>query len=159
MLIALLATPTIADAASDKPRMTTLTVIADYSAMEFNAPDVAPAGFSQGDPYVAAVPVKDERGRVVGTQDLVCTVTEADDGNGPIRQVCDSVTSLGRRGQIVSTGVWPMVRDPNSTSFPPVLPTPRFSVPIVGGTGAFLGASGELIHTFPDGKMRFRYRR
>ncbi|MQA75570.1 MAG: hypothetical protein GEU88_14730 [Solirubrobacterales bacterium] len=160
-LAALLVAPTTASVPDGKPRVKRLTLFTDRSETENGGVDLGPAGLSKGDVYVQANPVRNKDGKVVGTYDLSCTTIDEDNGAGQVRQLCDTATSLRRRGQIVTTGIVLAVPHPSATRFPGLLPVRRFTMPIVGGTGKFRGARGVLQRTFGDPRttLRFRYRR
>jgi hypothetical protein len=156
----LLLAPAGASASHHKAHTKTLTLFTDRSATEFGAVDTGAPGLGKGDVYIQSDPVKDTAGRVVGTYDVRCTTLDDDDGAGHVRQLCATVTSLGRRSQLVTTGLVLAVRNPAGRHFPGLLPVERFTMPIVGGTGRFDGARGVLHRRFgdPTTRLRFRYR-
>jgi hypothetical protein len=155
---ALLVIPTIATAAKDKPRpKKTLTLFTVRAETEYGASDIGPTGLSKGDVYISTSPVKNKAGKGVGTYDINCVVVDEDAGGGLARMMCDTVASLGRRGEIVTTStVVGRVTPP--TSGLGVLPVGPLNWAIVGGTGKFAGADGVLRRTRTDTGHTMRYR-
>lgn len=156
---ALLVIPTTATGAEDKPRPKTLTLFTVRAETEYGTTDVGPTGLSKGDVYISTSPVRNEAGKGVGTCDINCVVVDEDAGGGLARMMCDSVASLGRRGEIVTTSTVVGRVEPPSTFGLGVIPVgPKKNWAIVGGTGKFAGADGVLHRTRTDTGHTLRYR-
>lgn len=156
-LAVLLVIPTTATAAEDKPRPKTLTLFTERAETEYGSTDLGPSGLSKGDAYISTSPVRNEAGKAVGSYAVSCVVVDEDNGAGLAQVMCDTVASLGRRGQIVTTSI--VVGQPsasaNGLGIVPLEP----KMAIVGGTGKFAGARGVLHRTRDEtgGTLRYRY--
>lgn len=92
--------------------------------------DVGDKGESIGDSYVFSDDVR-KKGRHVGTLDGACTVTRVEPG--AFHQQCLVTLSLDGRGQITTQGVLRVAGDM----------VEGFTTAITGGTGDYVGVSGE----------------
>jgi len=145
--------------AQAKPRVHTLKLVAPAATVERAFDDVLPEGKSKGDAFISSSELRNRAGKVVGKHDLVCRIIDEDDG-GSARSICTSVTTITGQGQIVAVGtVRPipttMVKGPFG-----IAPTEETSA-IVGGTGKYLAARGEVVsdRTDTERTLTFRYMR
>ncbi len=146
-------------AAEAKPRMHTLKLVAPAATVERAFDDVLPEGASKGDAFISSSELSNRAGRVVGKYDLVCRIIDEDDG-GTARSICTSVTTITGRGQIVAVGTVRPLPNPALKGPFGIAPTEEVSA-IVGGTGRYLAARGELVahRTDTERTLTFRYAR
>jgi hypothetical protein len=143
--------------AQAKPRVRTLTVVAQLSQTERGFNDVAPSGRSMGDVYVSSAPISNKAGKVVGTYDLSCTITDEDQGGGLARTMCTSSTTINGRGEIVAAGI-SVLRPSSGTPGPLGLLAREAEFAVIGGTGDFVGARGSVVSKRSETRRTLRYR-
>jgi hypothetical protein len=113
---------------SDDDHTQRIVVVATLTSFHFI--DLGPKGVSPGDETAFTKTFKDSSGAVVGFGRGNCVVITAKQGN-PTSAECNGTTRFGRRGTIQSAGVDHI--------------TARETFAIVGGTGQFRRAQGQVI--------------
>ena len=137
-------------------RVHTLTVTAASSETERGSVDAGPAGLSKGDTYVSNAKLRDLAGRSVGTYHVACTITDEDD-HGSAWSICTTAARITGRGTLMTTGLAKLLHVDTSPGGFGVAP-PKATFPIVGGTGRYTGARGEVTSTRDASTRRLRYR-
>jgi hypothetical protein len=135
----------------------TIVLTAERAQTEQAVDDAGPAGFSKGDNYVSSAVLKDAEGGVVGSYELSCIVTDEADGTHAF-SVCTG-TAIFAGGTLVTAGAAELTpaRQADGSNVPP----PETILAIVGGTGRYTHARGQL-HSTPNGAtrtLRFSFRR
>ncbi len=116
----------------DAQREITLTTIADAREGEKVLIDLGKTGDSQGDTFVFDQPLLDDEGENLGNNSGYCVRTRPGEFSECQWTLTMSDGSISVAGREAEGGI--------------------SSVPIVGGTGAYRGVSGELVTTpKPDG--------
>jgi hypothetical protein len=118
--------------------------------LDGGTPDV-----SIGDVRVVSASLFDARGRKVGDQELSCTVTDpADESTGRQATLCTRVVRLSALGELVAVGTILYQNVSITEGAPSLLGTQA----VVGGTGAFRGARGELRYRTEGNSVRLVFR-
>jgi hypothetical protein len=118
--------------------------------------DTAPAGLSAGDSYVSHAKLRNPAGNLVGTYDVACTITDADD-HGNAWSICTTTARIQHRGTLIATGVAELLHVKTSPGgFGVAPPTARFA--IIGGTGVYRGARGAVTSTRKPSARMLSYR-
>jgi hypothetical protein len=111
---------------------------------------------SAGDSYVSHAKLRNPAGKLVGTYDVACTITDADD-HGNAWSICTTTARIQHQGTLIATGVAELLQVKTSPGgFGVAPPTARFA--IVGGTGAYRGARGAVISTRKPSARMLSYR-
>ena len=97
--------------------------------------DTPPTGLSAGDSYVSHAKLRTPAGRLVGTYDVACTITDAnDDGNA--WSICTTTARIQHRSTLIASGLAELLQVKTSPGgFGVAPPTARFA--IIGGTGVY----------------------
>lgn len=118
--------------------------------------DTAPAGLSAGDSYVSHAKLRNPAGNLVGTYDVACTITDADD-HGNAWSICTTTARIQHRGTLIATGVAELLHVKTSPGgFGVAPPTARFA--IIGGTGVYADARGAVTSTRKPSARMLSYR-
>jgi len=115
-------------ATSPNAHVRRIVVVATLTS--FHIIDLGPKGHSPGDETAFTKTFKDSSGKVVGFGEGNCVVITAKQGN-PTSAECHGTTTFGDRGTIQEAGVDHL--------------TARETFAIVGGTGQFRQAQGQVI--------------
>jgi hypothetical protein len=153
-ILAVLVTSSAAVARTQRPHV--LTVMAFSADTVRGTGDTPPAGLSAGDSYVSHAKLRDRAGKLVGTYDVTCTITDAnDDGNA--WSICTTTARIQHRGTLIATGVAELLHVTTSPGgFGVAPPVARFA--IIGGTGAYTGARGAVTSTRKPSTRMLSYR-
>ena len=146
-----------AEAKPKKRPARTIVLTAERAQTEQAVDDQGPAGFSKGDSYVSNALLKDAEGAIVGRYQLSCTVTDEADGTHAF-SICTGA-AIFEGGTLVTAGAAELTpaRQPDGSNVPP----PETILAIVGGTGEYTHARGQL-HSTPNGAtrtLRFTFKR
>ncbi len=138
-------------------RVHTLTVTAASSETEHGGADTGSPGLSKGDTYVSNAKVRNLAGTVVGTYHVACTITDENDAHGNAWSICWTTAKIKGRGTLVATGLAELLHvDTAPGGFGVAPPMARFA--IVGGTGAYAGARGQVTSKRTSSTRTLRYR-
>jgi hypothetical protein len=133
-----------------------LTVMAVSTDTVRGTGDTPPAGLSAGDSYVSHAKLRSPAGKLVGTYDVACTITDAND-HGNAWSICTTTARIQHQGTLIATGVAELLQVKTSPGgFGVAPPTARFA--IVGGTGAYRGARGVVTSTRKPSTRMLSYR-
>lgn len=146
--------------AQAKSRVRTLKITILNSQEEHGYNDAPPAGRSKGDVFLSSAPVH-RKGRVVGRYDLSATFTDEDQGDGRARAIYLGSTTIRGRGQLITSGiavVSPRPAPGTTQGLGGKRVSKRARFAIIGGTGDFAGARGELFVKRGKARDRWRYR-
>jgi hypothetical protein len=146
LLVAILAVLVTSSAAVARTQPAhVLTVMAVSTDTVRGTGDTPPAGLSAGDSYVSHAKLRSPAGKLVGTYDVACTITDAND-HGNAWSICTTTARIQHQGTLIATGVAELLQVKTSPGgFGVAPPTARFA--IVGGTGAYRGARGAVTST------------
>jgi hypothetical protein len=118
--------------------------------------DTPPAGLSAGDSYVSHAKLRSRAGGLVGTYDVACTITDAND-HGNAWSICTTTALIQHQGTLIATGVAELLQVKTSPGgFGVAPPTARFA--IIGGTGAYRGARGAVTSARKPSARMLSYR-
>ena len=145
--------PSRADGAG---RVYTVTVTAASEDTERGIADAGPAGLGKGDTYVSNAKLRNRRGRVVGAYHVTCTITDEND-RGNAWSNCTTVARIDGHGTLIATGLAELLDVDTAPGGFGVAP-PRASFAIVGGTGSYTGARGQVTSKRTPSTRRLRYR-
>jgi hypothetical protein len=133
-----------------------LTVVAVSTDTVRGTGDTPPAGLSAGDSYVSHAKLRTPAGKLVGTYDVACTITDAND-HGNAWSICTTTARIQHRGTLIATGVAELLHVKTSPGgFGVAPPTARFA--IIGGTGVYRGARGAVTSTRKPSSRMLSYR-
>ena len=121
----------------------TLTVTAASSETEHGGGDTGPAGLSKGDTFVSNAKVRSRAGRVVGTYHVACVITDENDNRGNAWSICWTVARITGHGTLIATGLAELLHVKTAPGGFGVAP-PKATFAIVGGTGSYTGAHGQV---------------
>ena len=157
LLVAMLAVLVASSAAVARtPGAHVLTVMAVSTDTLRGTGDTPPAGLSAGDSYVSHAKLRSPAGKLVGTYDVACTITDAND-HGNAWSICTTTARIQHRGTLIATGVAELLHVKTSPGgFGVAPPTARFA--IIGGTGAYRGARGAVTSTRKPSTRMLSYR-
>jgi hypothetical protein len=157
LLVAMLAVLVTSSAAVARTqRAHVLTVMAVSADTARGTGDTPPAGLSAGDSYVSHAKLRTGAGKLVGTYDVACTITDAND-HGNAWSICTTTARIQHQGTLVATGVAELLHVKTSPGgFGVAPPTARFA--IIGGTGAYRGARGAVTSTRKPSTRMLSYR-
>jgi hypothetical protein len=131
------------------------TVFHDHATHKRSFVDHGDQGPSVGDRQISSAPLRNAAGDVVGHLDVESTLVHGDDaGNG--RLIADLVAQFPTGMIILKIPPSPYRHDfDDASKFP--APSADIARVIVGGSGAFLGASGtvEVDHRDDSTEMKF----
>src|SRR6202021_2478855 len=109
--LAVLVASSAAVARTQRPHA--LTVMAFSADTVRGTGDTPPAGLRAGASYVSHAKLRDRAGKLVGTYDVTCTITDAnDDGNA--WSICTTTARIQHRGTLIATGVAELLRGKTS---------------------------------------------
>jgi hypothetical protein len=135
----------------------TLTVTADTSETERGINDTGPTGLSKADTYVSNAKLRDLAGNLVGTYHVACTITDEEDENGSAWSLCQTAATIDGRGTLLASALTELLDVQTSPGgFGVAPPTAEFA--IVGGTGAYAGAIGQVTETRDASIRKLNYR-
>lgn len=157
LLVAVLAVLVTSSAAvAGMQRAHVLTVMAVSADTVRGTGDTPPTGLSAGDSYVSHAKLRTPAGKLVGTYDVACTITDSnDDGNA--WSICTTTARIQHRGTLIATGLAELLHVKTSPGGFGVAPTTaRFA--IIGGTGAYTGARGMVTSTRKPSTRMLSYR-
>lgn len=111
--------------------------------------DVAPVGESLGDERVNTYILVNKKGEKIGSAEVLATLVEL----GLVKRAAGRLTlNIGAKDKIF--GVGESLFDKNFLD-PAVRPIPvEYTTAIIGGTGAYAGASGTMTRTQPQPNVR-----
>jgi hypothetical protein len=135
----------------------TLTVIAASTDTEHGGGDTGPPGLSKGDTYVSNAKVRNRAGRVVGTYHVACVITDENDNRGNAWSICWTVARITGRGTLLATGLAELLHVKTAPGGFGVAP-PKATFAIVGGTGSYTGARGQVTSKRSASTRTLRYR-
>jgi hypothetical protein len=156
-LVAILAVLVTSSAAVARPQPAhVLTVMAVSTDTVRGTGDTPPAGLSAGDSYVSHAKLRNPAGNLVGTYDVACTITDAND-HGNAWSICTTTALIQHRGTLIATGVAELLHVKTSPGGFGVAP-PKARFAIIGGTGAYRGARGAVTSTRKPSTRLLSYR-
>jgi hypothetical protein len=157
LLVAILAVLVTSSAAVARTQPAhVLTVMAVSTDTVRGTGDTPPAGLSAGDSYVSHAKLRDPAGNLVGTYDVACTITDAND-HGNAWSICTTTARIQHRGTLIATGVAELLHVKTSPGgFGVAPPTARFA--IIGGTGVYRSARGAVTSTRKPSARMLSYR-
>lgn len=153
-ILAVLVAASVADARTQRARV--LTVIAFSSETVRGTGDTPPAGLSAGDSYVSHAKLRTPAGKLVGTYDVACTITDGND-HGNAWSICTTTARILHRGTLVATGLAELLHVTTTPGGFGVAP-PKARFAIIGGTGAYRGARGAVTSTRTPSTRDLSYR-
>jgi hypothetical protein len=137
-------------------RTHSLSVIAASMDTVRGTGDTPPKGLSAGDSYVSHAKLRSAAGKRVGTYDVTCTITDAND-HGNAWSICTTTARIQHRGTLIATGLAQLLHVTTSPGgFGVAPPVARFA--IIGGTGAYKGARGAVTSTRKPSTRKLVYR-
>jgi hypothetical protein len=143
--------------ASDAHGFHTLTLTVDTLETERGTGDTGFPGLTKGDTYVSNGKVRSVAGQVVGTYHVACTVTDELDENGSAWTLCSTATVIDGRGTLLASGLTELLNVETSGNGYGVAP-PTADFALVGGTGSFAGAIGQVTSTRDASLRTLHYR-
>jgi hypothetical protein len=159
--LAVVATLVLAPAslARSTQRVHTLTVTAASTDTEHGGGDTGPAGLSKGDTYVSNAKIRNRAGRVVGTYHVACVITDENDNRGNAWSICWTVARITGHGTLIATGLAELLHVKTAPGGFGVAP-PKATFAIVGGTGSYADAHGQVTskRTASTRTLRYRFR-
>ena len=156
-LLATLAVLVAASVAGARTQRThVLTVMAVSADTVRGTGDTPPAGLSAGDSYVSHAKLRNPAGKLVGSYDVACTITDGND-HGNAWSICTTTARIQHRGTLIATGLAELLHVKTSPGGFGVAP-PKASFAIIGGTGAYRGARGEVTSTRTPSTRDLSYR-
>ena len=124
----------------------TLTVTAASSEAERGIGDIGANGISKSDTYVSTATLRDQSGAVVGSYHVACTITDEMDDQGNAWSICSTTAIIDGRGTLVATGIAQLLQVATAPGGFGVAP-PTAELAVVGGTGLYAGAHGQVTST------------
>jgi hypothetical protein len=98
-----------------------------------------------GDSYVSHAKLRTPAGKLVGTYDVACTITDAHD-HGDAWSICTTTARILHRGTLIATGLAELLHVTTSPGGFGVAP-PKARFAIIGGTGAYGRARRGYLNT------------
>jgi hypothetical protein len=144
------------DGTGDAGAVQTLTFTVDSSETERGTGDTGSEGLSTGDTYVSNGVLRDEAGDVAGTYHVACTITDENDEQGSAWSLCSTSAVIDGRGALLASAITELLEVQTAgNGFGVAPPIAEFAV--VGGTGDFAGAAGQVTSTREPSIRRLEY--
>ncbi|HEY1590659.1 MAG TPA: hypothetical protein VGF81_02620 [Solirubrobacteraceae bacterium] len=149
----LAAAPAALAAGAARPQ--TLTVSVESTGTHRGTVDNGQQGLSIGDTYQSIGVLRSSAGKVLGAYHVSCTITDPND-HGSAWASCWTAALIKGRGTVIATGLAHLLHVATSPGGFGVAP-PKASFAIVGGTGSYAGARGQMIETRTEAKRTLRF--
>ena len=128
---------------TDPRTVHTLTFTVDSTETERGTGDTGEAGLSAGDTYVSNGVLRDEADGVAGTYHVACTITDEVDANGSAWSLCSTAAVIDDRGALLGSAITELL-DVETAGYGFGVAPPVAEFALVGGTGEFAGAEGQI---------------
>ncbi len=133
-----------------------LTVTAASKETERGGVDAGAPGLSKGDAYVSNAKLRNRAGTIAGTYHVACTITDEND-HGNAWSICWTTAKIKHRGTLIATGLAELLHVATAPGGFGVAP-PKATFAIVGGTGSYAGARGQVTSKRDASIRRLTYR-
>jgi hypothetical protein len=128
----------------------------DSAETERGTADIDGQGLSKGDAYVSNGVLRDESGEVAGTYHVACTITDEVDDRGSAWSTCSTAAVVDGRGALLAYSITELLEVQTSGNGFGVAP-PMAEFALVGGTGEFAGAGGQVTSTREPSTRKLEY--
>jgi hypothetical protein len=126
-----------------RPHVHQISLVVRSGETHRGTADAPPSGLSVGDTYQSDAALRTRGGAVAGSYDVSCTITGLTP-TGTAWSICTTIANVTHRGTLVATGLTKLLHVHTAPGGFGVAPS-RASFALVGGTGAFAGARGQMV--------------
>jgi hypothetical protein len=126
-----------------RPHVHKISFVVRSGQTQRGSADAPPSGLSVGDTYQSDGVLRTRSGAVAGSYHVSCMIT-GETPKGTAWSICTTIANASHRGTLVATGLTKLLHVHTAPGGFGVAPK-RASFALVGGTGVFAGARGQMV--------------